>query len=352
MPFRTRKTDIWQYDIVVGGHRFRGSCGTADWESAKAVEAQIRASAESRKARGGRYTLGEAIGTYYRDKAEHQPSAATTESQGRAILSVMNGKNLIEDLSDAEVLLFVAKQRATCSNATVNRRLQLLGRALRHMAKFHKATIPDLNLRAAETKEPEERVRELTLAEQKRLFEHLPADITPAVQFALMTGARISTIANLLWSDIGETDMRFQLKFGKTMTFPITHEMRLFLSALPKSNVMAARRHVFTRIDKQTKERTIIVSNGGVFSAEFRAALKAAEITNFRFHDLRHTFATRMLRATNNIKLVSKLLGHSSIETTTRYAHVLVDDMRSALDGFSAFNGTVPQKKPQTVKRK
>jgi site-specific recombinase XerD len=54
-----------------------------------------------------------------------------------------------------------------------------------------------------------------------------------------------------------------------------------------------------------------------------------------RFHDLRHTFATRMLRKTQNISLVSKLLGHTNIETTSRYAHVLTSDLRDALDGFS-----------------
>lgn len=50
---------------------------------------------------------------------------------------------------------------------------------------------------------------------------------------------------------------------------------------------------------------------------------------------IRHTFATRMLRQTQNIKLVSQLLGHKDIATTSRYAHVLVDDMRAALDDFS-----------------
>lgn len=343
MPFRTKKTDIWQYDIVVGGCRFRGSTGTPDWEEAKAVEARVRAGAKAQAARGTRYTLSEALGTYYRDRAQHQPSAATTASQAKALLSVMDGRKQVERITDADVLAFVAKQRATCSNATVNRRLQLLGRALRHMGKFYGATVPPLSLKAAEVKEPRERIRELSQDEQRRLFAHLPEDLKHTVQFALMTGARISTITGLLWTDIGPDEMTFRLKGGETMTFPISREMRAFLSAVPKSNVIEARRYVFTRLDKQTMERTRIVPNGGVFSAEFRQALADAEIRDFRFHDLRHTFATRMLRETRNIKLVSRLLGHKSIETTSRYAHVLVDDMRSALDGFSAFSGGVGQ---------
>jgi len=48
-----------------------------------------------------------------------------------------------------------------------------------------------------------------------------------------------------------------------------------------------------------------------------------------------------MLRKTQNISLVSKLLGHTNIETTSRYAHVLTSDLRDPLDGFSVM-GTAP----------
>ena len=86
MPFRTKKTRVYQYDIVVGGHRFRGSCGTEDFEAAKAVEADIRANAKRNAARGSDYTLSEALGTYINDKIVGRPSEGTTKSQARVIL--------------------------------------------------------------------------------------------------------------------------------------------------------------------------------------------------------------------------------------------------------------------------
>jgi integrase len=52
----------------------------------------------------------------------------------------------------------------------------------------------------------------------------------------------------------------------------------------------------------------------------------------FRFHDLRHTRATRLLRETGNLKIVQKLLGHQSIKTTARYAHAFTDDVRAAME--------------------
>jgi integrase len=167
-----------------------------------------------------------------------------------------------------------------------------------------------------------------------------------------MTGARIATMAGLLWSDINNQtrEITFRLKGEEQMTFPISREMSAFLSTIPRSNVIKARRFVFTRIDKNTVERVKIVPKGGVFNTEFRKAVSDAEVVDFRFHDLRHTFATRMLRQSRDLKLVSRLLGHKSIETTSRYAHVLVDDMRNALEEFSPINGGIPQSFLRSIK--
>lgn len=336
MPFRTKKTRVWQYDIVVKGSRFRGSCGTEDYEEAKEVEARMRADAKTQRATGGTYTLSEALGTYYRDKMIGTPSEATTKSQARAILSKMDGRTQLSALTDAHIQLYVSKDRATCKNATVNRRLQMMGRAFKHMAKVYKADVPALDLKGAETKEPE-RVRELSLDEQDALFTALPVEYRPFVSFALLTGARISAISNLRWNavDMERREITFTLKGGKTMLFPMNAEIAALLSSLPKSNIIANRGYVFTRICGHTAERIPITSNGGVFGTAWRKALLDAGIEDYHFHDNRHTFATRMLRQTQNLKLVSRLLGHSKIESTMRYAHVLIDDMRAAMDGYS-----------------
>ncbi len=347
MPFRTSKTKIWQYDIQVRGRRFRGSCGTTDYEEAKAVEAEVRRQAKEGVKDTPTYTLSEAFGTYYVEVCEGQPSASTSKSQAKAILKYLDGKTPLPDLTDAMVMRMVTKMRAKSKNATVNRRLQFMGRAIRHLVKVHKAQAADLQFKALEVKEEKERIRELAFDEQERLFEHLPHDLKEPVMFCLLTGCRISTMAKLKWRDVGDTEIKFWLKGGEFMTFPISRELRALLSALPKSNVQSHGRYVFTRLDKQTLERTRIVAQGGVFNAQFRKAVQDAEIEDFRFHDLRHTFATRMLRQTNNLKLVSRLLGHKDIASTMKYAHVMVSDMRDALDNFSPLSGGVPQNFPQ-----
>lgn len=55
----------------------------------------------------------------------------------------------------------------------------------------------------------------------------------------------------------------------------------------------------------------------------FKTALKAAGISDFLFHDLRHTFATYALLVSRDIRAVQELLGHKRLQTTQKYAHVL-----------------------------
>lgn len=58
---------------------------------------------------------------------------------------------------------------------------------------------------------------------------------------------------------------------------------------------------------------------------------KRAGVKGFRFHDVRHDFATKLLRATGNVKLVSRALNHADIKTTMRYAHVMDGEVAEAL---------------------
>ena len=59
---------------------------------------------------------------------------------------------------------------------------------------------------------------------------------------------------------------------------------------------------------------------------------RKAGVKDFRFHDFRHDFGTKLLRETGNLKLVQKALNHADIKSTLRYAHVLDEDIAAAIE--------------------
>jgi integrase len=60
-----------------------------------------------------------------------------------------------------------------------------------------------------------------------------------------------------------------------------------------------------------------------------------AGLEDFHLHDLRHTFASRVVSDTGSLYVAGQLLGHTQAQTTARYAHLLDDAMRDALDQVS-----------------
>lgn len=64
----------------------------------------------------------------------------------------------------------------------------------------------------------------------------------------------------------------------------------------------------------------------------FRRAREAAGMPHVHFHDLRHSCATILLGLGADLHVVREILGHSSVKTTERYAHVMVAPQRAALD--------------------
>lgn len=353
MPFRPKGSRYFHYDFQIKGRRFHGSCGTENFEEAKAVEAAARVQARNDPAARGIFTLSEALGTYITDVSAHQRSHRTTLSQGKGILTAIDAKKRLDQLTNADLMHLVTRRRAVVSNATVNREIELLGRACRHMVKIYGAAIDGtLDFSRIRLKEPKEIIRELTWEEQDRLFDHLRTDLHAFVKFALMTGARLESICTLKWPDIDfrHQRIRFDLKGGDEMFFPMNGELRALLSALPRATHKDSAEFVFTYLNHRTKvpHRSKITAGGGGLSVDFRGALAKANIPAFRFHDLRHTFGTRLLRKTRNLKLVSTLMGHKSIETTMRYAHVLDDDLRIGLEDFSALRAPESRRKSRS----
>ncbi len=75
----------------------------------------------------------------------------------------------------------------------------------------------------------------------------------------------------------------------------------------------------------------------------FCDAVKEAGIENFRFHDLRHTFTTRLIQNGIDIYAVAKLLGHKDIRMTQRYAHHYTESLRGGVEVLDKFDTILSQ---------
>ena len=110
-------------------------------------------------------------------------------------------------------------------------------------------------------------------------------------------------------------------KNGERREIPINKTLREMFNKMPHSI-----ESIFVFTDLKTGEPYKEVKKG------FKTALKKAGINNFRFHDLRHTFASHLVMAGIDLVTVKELLGHKSLSMTLRYAHLAPEHKVKALE--------------------
>lgn len=194
--------------------------------------------------------------------------------------------------------------------ATINRSLGAMTKGLTIAWEANK--IPE-NYGLKVKRLPENNKREvfLTVEQVRDLAAECSPQVATAVWVALLTGARRGEVCKIRAEDIGED----------TITVPSSHTKMLRPRVVPI--VPALRPHLASmplRIDYE-----------GVKSG-FRRAREAAGMPHVHFHDLRHSCASILIGLGVDLYTVSKILGHGSVSTTQRYAHLQVEQQRAALE--------------------
>lgn len=340
--YKPAASPYFHFDFVWQGRRFHGSTGCRTKREALRHEERERARARNGGNARPPITLDEACGLYA-DKVDDQPSWRNTNRTILMLIGALGQTILLADISQRALLNLAARRRVGRSNASVNREIEVWRAIWRWAAKnrFDVGEMPDwgaLMLKVART-DP----RELAAAEEVALFAQIRSDLFDFCQFALKTGWRQAELLGLRWSDVdvNAAVARTKIKGGDVVSRPLTQEMVTIIANQPKVGPF-----VFTYVAARTKpafvdklgrkhparragERYPMTEN--VLRRPWADAKRAAGIANFRFHDLRHTRGTRILRATGNLAAAKEALKHRSIKTTLRYAHATDDDVRQAL---------------------
>jgi len=167
--------------------------------------------------------------------------------------------------------------------------------------------------------------RVLSEKEETGLLEESADHLKPIILTALNTGMRRNEILTLKWNQI-DLNLRFiqvlKTKSDKNRIIPINDVLLKILNALREKGGNCP--YVFPNSKTGKPLRTVRRS--------FENACRRAGIENMRFHDLRHSFGSRLIRKGVDIVTVQNLLGHHSVTITQRYTHSNLDQKREAVE--------------------
>lgn len=306
---RPTSSNFW-CRFTVGGREVRQSTGTGNRQEAEEFEAHLR----SRYWRQSK--LGESFHTFAEaGKRWLEETEKVTRKKDEGIIAWLEPhmgdlplREVNRDVLDAAR----AKLAEGLSKTTVNHYMGLVRSILRkaHSEWGWLDSVPKVPMFKRDLAEP----RWLTRAQFSKLLEHLPPHSADLARFAVATGLRKANITGLTWDRV---DLKRrtayipgnQAKSGKGIPVALNADAMALLKRLQG-------RHetwVFTYQGERIQD---------VVTKAWRKACKAAGAEGFRFHDLRHTWASWQVQAETPLSVLQEMGGWSSFEMVRRYAHL------------------------------
>lgn len=254
---------------------------------------------------------------------KHVKDVVKKRSWSRDILALKYLKAYFGDYKLSEITVkdvddYKAVRLNEVAPATVNRELEVL-RHLFNLAErwkkfFGKNPVSQAGLLPLNN----QKERILSPEEEQRLLASSSPFLRPILICALNTGMRKGEIISLKWHNVDLDNNLITLehtnsKSKKTRRIPINSLLRKLL--------------LEQRLKRGGSEYVFLSSSGKPYmrhdslNQTFEGACRRANIKGLRFHDLRHTAATRMVENGASIVAVSKILGHADLKTTMRYSH-------------------------------
>ena len=320
MPTRKDSDGRWHAEACVGRRRLhRRLPAGASASDAKRLEAElIRALHTQAAARTpnvpGDPLLPELLADYTQRHAATLRSPKTAQYHAWRLGRWLEGRRASEAREVCAAI--VSDMQGHYAPATINRSLGALKKALR-TAWEHGRTPADYSGLVRRLPEHNQRTVYLSMAQVKAIADHASEPVRAAIWIALLTGCRRGEVCKIAAEDIGTKTLRIQAGNTKTLRYrevPIVPALRPWLKHLP-----------------------LAIGFEGVKSG-FRRAREAAGMPHVHFHDLRHSCATILLQLGADLHVVREILGHTSIKTTERYAHVMVQPQRAALAKLGALH--------------
>lgn len=238
---------------------------------------------------------------------------------------------LLEELEATLGMYEVKRTKEKRAPATIHKEISLLRRMLNiamkrwRWIKENPVSFIDL------PKVNNSRCRYLSEREYATLFEALDsapeAWLKPVIKIALNTGLRQSNIIYMRWSWVNLKDRLIMIsgehmKNNQNLGIPLTQEAYDTLKDLGKVRLTG------TDLVFHEEGKTIYPVK---LQRAFKVVCTAAKLTDFRFHDLRHTYASYLRQRGVDLHTISVLLSHRDTRMSARYAHLSVESLRDAV---------------------
>ncbi len=336
-----KRGTLWWMRFSIQGKQIRRSTGTSDRKLAdkvfKKVMGEIAEGDWFERLPGEEKTLSELFGKYL-DEHSKPNKSGKSYVRDKAIAERMVkefGDVTVAEISAEAIFDYKRKRREeNVAPATLNKELSFLRHALEMAVVWEWLEInPAVRIPREKVKNRMERW--LAPEEEERLLDSCPEWLRDLVVFALNTGFRQGEILALTWNqvDLNRKAILFwdQKNSGRD-TVPLNEKAVEVLRKIWKVRSLSSD-HVF------------LSSNGTPFIARnvirsFSLALEKAGIPEFRFHDLRHTFATRLVHAGVDLYTVQRLGRWRSMSMVMRYAHHSLESLRTGMEAVNRLPGT------------
>lgn len=343
-----KKNKHWWVDIRIDGKRYRQTTGKVlkgdALEVYQEVVNQIKEKLSTPPPAPIKKTFNELEERYLNEhsKINKAPKSFTRDQSSFKHLKAYFGEISLEEMTPARVSEYKAFRRAQKNKkgkltkpATLSRELEVLRHAFNLAVRewewvehspFEKVRIERVHNQIE---------RWITSEEEKRLQEASPPWLQEIVAFALNTGMRQDEILSLKWPQVDGTRRTVTVLYSKNKgkrTIPVNQTVLAILTAKFGTNDETG--YVFpAQSGKKMFARNLLRT--------YYIARKKAALEDVRFHDLRHTFATRLVQSGVDLYVVKELMGHKTITMTMRYAHHYPESLRHGvdiLDGFGQKN--------------
>lgn len=275
-------------------------------------------------------TLDEAFGVFYE---KHAMYFARPEETLRKLMLIKNNLSVkyLHEIDNSELSNYIQIRKAKVSNGTINRELVILS-SLISKCRLWKYKTPDVKPIKLKLKEKAENIKYLQDWEvAQTIIDRARPHLKPIIYTALYTGLRRGNILNLKWENLDFVNNLINIKVkdrtkdgGKNLTIPMINKLKDILLEQQRINDYVFNYNGNPMSDIKHSWHSIFYDADG--------KLKDPALPYTNFHTLRHTAATWLLKKTNNLKITQEILGHSNITTTMKYAHVMAEEKRKALD--------------------